>query len=101
MDRYRFAKKIRDPKLKVEKYDTVMYPKVELRENDIYIISKFGDRLDTLAHKYYRDVTMWWLIAQANHLGKGSMMIEAGTKIRIPIAVEEIIQEFRLLNKKR
>ena len=101
MDRYRFAKKIRDPKLKMEKYDTVMYPEIKLRENDIYIITKFGDRLDVLAHKYYQDVTMWWLIAQANHIGKGTMMIKPGTKLRIPLAIEEIIQEFRLLNKKR
>ena len=51
----------------------------------IYIISVFGDTLDGLADKYYQDVTMWVVIAKANHIGHGSMNIEAGTRLRIPI----------------
>jgi hypothetical protein len=73
-----------DSKKKV--YKTVLYPKIERHETDIYIEVRDGDRLDNLAYQYYRDVTLWWVIAQANNIGKGSMYIEPGQRIRFPSA---------------
>ena len=101
MDRYRFTKKEKDKKLKMDKYKAILYPEVILRDNDIYIYTKDGDRLDLLSYKYYGDVTLWWIIAQANHIGKGSFIIKPGTHLRIPLAVEAIMNDFRKINEDR
>ena len=37
-----------------------------------------------LAYEYYNDQSQWWVIAQANHLGKGTLAIKPGIRIRIP-----------------
>ena len=65
-------------------FKTTIYPKIKLNVNDIYIEARQGDRLDNIAYQYYKDVTLWWVIAQANHIGKGTMYIDPGVKIRIP-----------------
>ena len=49
-------------------------------------MTQFGDRFDVLANQYYGDSSLWWYIAQANHLN--SMNIEPGTSLRIPASVE-------------
>jgi nucleoid-associated protein YgaU len=37
-----------------------------------------------LAQKFYDDVTAWPVIANANGLGKGSLLVKPGTILRIP-----------------
>ena len=69
---------------------STILPSIPKSISDIYITSIFGDRLDMLAQKYYGDVTLWWIIAQANHLGKGSLHITPGTQIRIPNDLQKI-----------
>ena len=39
-------------------YKTVFYPEVEESEEDIYVITDFGDRLDLLANQFYNDVIL-------------------------------------------
>jgi len=41
------------------KYTETLYPEIEDKETDIYIYAKYGDRLDTLAYKYYNDTSLW------------------------------------------
>jgi|15BtaG_2_1085339.scaffolds.fasta_scaffold03373_2 nucleoid-associated protein YgaU len=53
-------------------------------ERDTYFYSREGDRLDSLANEFYKDVTLWWVIAAANNLGKGSFTVSAGKLMRIP-----------------
>ena len=65
-------------------YKTTIFPKFERHETDIYIQAREGDRLDNLAYVYYRDVKLWWVIAQANHIGKGSMHVKPAQLLRIP-----------------
>lgn len=79
--RYDNNKILNDPK---RYYDTSVYPKFEARETDIYIISRAGDRLDNLAFEYYQDATWWWVIARANNVSNGSLVIPSGKRIRIP-----------------
>ena len=66
----------------VSKYDTTIYEKIPLDDNDIFIITQQGDRLDSLAFQFYEDPDLWWYIAQANHIN--TMNVEAGTSLRIP-----------------
>lgn len=67
----------------VRRISTVMYPDFNTPD-DTKIVSQEGDRLDLLAKEYYGDETLWFTIARANGLGKGSMMIPPGKIIRIP-----------------
>jgi len=40
-------------------------------------------RIDLIAHKYYRNATLWWVIADANNLND-VLYLEPGTLLRIP-----------------
>lgn len=51
--------------------------------NDRVHIVKEGDRLDLLAHRYYRDSLKWYLIADANDL-INPMKLEIGSSLIIP-----------------
>jgi len=73
---------------------------IEKNINDIYIISKRGDRLDIYADKYYGDVTKWTFIARANKIGKGTLFVEPGLQIRIPNNINIIESNDVQLNNK-
>ena len=91
--------KIEKDKFGQQVYSTTMYPEIQKHEDDIYIRSVDGDRLDKLAHKYYKNTSLWWIIAQANHIGKGTLSIEAGLQIRIPTNISDILSDLEDLNK--
>ena len=80
-------------------YSTTLYPEIKKRNDDIYIRSKDGDRLDALAHKYYKNAGLWWIIAQANQLGKGTLVIPSGKQVRIPTDLTDIFADLEKLNK--
>jgi hypothetical protein len=79
----------------LDRYKTTRYPVISPMQGDYYIISRSGDRLDLLAQQFYGDVREWWIIADANNIGKGSLNIEPGHQIRIPdprLNFEELLQ---------
>lgn len=53
-------------------------------DSDRYIQIVSPERLDKLAVEFYGDVTMWWVIASANGIGKGTFLIPTNTILRIP-----------------
>jgi len=67
---------------------------IPLKDTDIFIVPVDGDRLDGLAQRYYGNSSLWWIIAQANGLGKGSLAIPAGKQLRIPMDTDSIINKF-------
>lgn len=81
----------------VRRLTTVMYPNFHTG-NDTRIISQDGDRLDLLAKEFYGDERLWFVIARANDLGKGSMLIPSGRIITIPyetiLGASEVLTEF-------
>ena len=81
-------------------YKYAKYPVVPLSFNDIYIITKSEDRLDLLAHQFYKDVDLWWVITTANPdiIRRDSFNIKGGLEIRIPTNIENIIKLFELTN---
>ena len=81
-------------------YKTTIYPEIPLSENDIYVITDFGDRLDLLAYQFYQDVTLYWIISAANpnSIQFGSIFIPQGTQLRIPTNINEIINSYKNLN---
>jgi hypothetical protein len=40
-------------------------------------------RIDLIAWRYYRDVDLWWVIAEVNNVGS-PLEIKSGTILRIP-----------------
>ena len=78
MDRYKFSTK------KTATYLTVRMPKIPVLPNDLYIMTREGDRFDLLAQQFYEDPSFWWLIASANNIRPASMIVPTGLQLRIP-----------------
>lgn len=78
----------------------VIYPEIELSEDDFYAISEYGDRWDKLALQFYEDTDYWWVIASANPtVYNGSLTITPGVQIRIPAYPAKYCSDYRSFNK--
>jgi hypothetical protein len=81
-------------------YKGKRYPNIPLSESDIYVITTDEDRLDLLAYKYYKDISMWWVIAVANNnITKGSLYPYPGTQLRIPTNLTNVLNIFNNYNQ--
>lgn len=81
-------------------YAESKYPEVVLSNNDIYVITNSGDRLDLLAQQFYGDSSLWWIISIANtNLSQNSLFIPEGTQLRIPIDPSNTNLGFSLTNQ--
>tara|TARA_Y100000592_G_scaffold59199_1_gene92657 strand:- start:3420 stop:3692 length:273 start_codon:yes stop_codon:yes gene_type:complete len=67
-------------------YRSTLYENVPVSDNDIYIITQYGDRLDLLAHQFYGDVNLWWYIARANNVF--TFNVPENIQLRIPGSTE-------------
>lgn len=83
MSRYRNADQLRDVNKK-RRIETWIIQTPPANSSDLYIQITSPDRLDILADKLYGDQSLWYIIAQANALGKGSYHVPAGKILRIP-----------------
>ena len=83
MSRYRYSKIQRNPQGK-RYLTTGNIPNIPYTEADHYVQVSTFDRLDTISQQFYNTPKFWWVIAAANNLGKGSIMIERGGILRIP-----------------
>ena len=82
-------------------YKNLKYPEIPLTFNDIYVTTTSGDRLDNLAHQFYKNVDLWWVITTANPdvIRRDSFNIKPGIEIRIPQNIEGILEEFEKINE--
>ena len=78
-----------------------IYPDIPLSNEDNYVITVLGDRLDLLAFDFYGDTSFWWIIASANSLSGDSLYTEPGIQLRIPVDLSAIINEYKLVNATR
>ena len=76
-------------------YKTTLYQRIPETNGDLHIISTEGDRLDNLAYKYYKDVSLWWIIAKANGLDSAHIGLEMDKQIRIPIDISPILNKLK------
>lgn len=83
MGRYSTARLQRDAN-ETRKFSTIIVPTAPLSSGDVYIQTTSVERLDKLANIFYQDASLWWIIAAANGLGKGSYMVPQNTRLRIP-----------------
>ena len=93
MDRGRYANgRLKQKRLKrgkkvsvnydITSFAPIIYSSVPKSDDDIYVITQEGDRLDHLAFQFYGNVNLWWYIANAN--GLKFMTLEPGLSLRIP-----------------
>ena len=66
-------------------YGTRQPLKLREDESDLFHIVTDADskRIDLIAWKYYRDVNLWWIIAEFNNINN-PLEIPVGTTLRIP-----------------
>ena len=82
-------------------YVNNIYPDIPLSNEDNYVITVLGDRLDLLAFDFYGDTSFWWVIASANALPGDSLYLEPGTQLRIPVDISGILNQYKLVNATR
>ena len=102
MDRYQNTDILKQANTNYPYYKGKFYPNIPLSEYDVYVITTVGDRLDNLAFSYYRDATLWWIIAAANNNAtKGALYPEPGTQLRIPTDINSVLNLYDQFNKAR
>jgi len=75
-------------------FKPVIPPNIPLRDDDIYVATETGDRLDTLANQFYGNSSLWWIIASANNIHSAIFAVPDGTVLRIPQNYIEIYSRF-------
>lgn len=97
MSRYSSTPVIRDTTEQRRKSTTII-PVIPISVSDIYIQITSADRLDKLANTFYGDSTLWWVIATANNLGKGTIVVPQNVILRIPSKsnIQQIINNINL-----
>jgi len=84
MDRYLYTDVTGSKSRRVQVYGSTRYPFIKPTQEDVYIFTRTDDRLDNLAHQYYDDSGLWWVLALVNNLGKGSFAVPVAMQLRIP-----------------
>lgn len=82
-------------------YTNNVYPDIPPTNEDSYVITVLGDRLDLLAFDFYGDTNYWWVIASANALPGDSLYLEPGSQIRIPADLSSVLNQYRSENNIR
>ena len=102
-DRFKHIRQKKDIYTRKNYYQNTVYPTIPPTVDDIYIITRTGDRLDILAHNYYGDRSLWWVISRANpsKVKRWSYFVENGIQLRIPSDVNQIISDYNELNSAR
>ena len=99
MKRFRDIRKLRSNTGKRYYINTIL-PEIPLSQDDLYIITQDGDRLDNLSFEFYNDVQYWWVIlaANPNKLRKDSYYVPLGEQIRIPSNPAQYVDTFTGFN---
>ena len=82
-------------------YKTVRYPQIPRSFEDIYVYTTTGDRYDTLAHRFYQDSRLWWIIASCNNSKTDSLAVQPGIQLRIPSKPTDAINLYNTINANR
>jgi hypothetical protein len=99
MARYINSDVLKTKETKKQYLESTIYPIIRASDDDMYIISEAGDRLDLLANKYYGDQTKWWIIATANNINDATFYVESGIQLRIPMDTSKILNDLQNINK--
>jgi phage tail protein X len=100
---YLFTQKAKlDSDNKRRYYDSLLDPTIPLSNDDIYVVTTIGDRLDLLAWKYYANAEFWWIISASNpELRKDSLYLDPGIQLRIPANYDIVLALYKDRNTSR
>jgi len=99
MSRYKNTKVKIDRKTNNRVYGLTLYPTIPIQDGDEFLFPYDGERIETIAYKYYQDTSLWWIIAGANNLRDGGFGLDPTVELRIPKNIQPILEEFRRLNE--
>jgi|APSaa5957512535_1039671.scaffolds.fasta_scaffold01766_13 nucleoid-associated protein YgaU len=97
-NRYHSTEIKTDKKTKSRYFKPTLYPSIPEKDSDEIYTVRYGDRLDLLAHKFYDDVGLWWVISRANNLDPSDIGIKAASTLRIPIDISQILSDLKTIN---
>tara|TARA_A100001201_G_scaffold77818_1_gene69980 strand:+ start:55 stop:372 length:318 start_codon:yes stop_codon:yes gene_type:complete len=102
IDRHEFVKQS-IIKNKGRVYNTTQLPLIENSPEDRFIFSRPGDRLDNLAFEFYGDPRHWIILAIANNLGKGTLIVPPNLQLRIPpqSVISSLRDRYRAIEEER
>lgn len=100
-NRYQNIQTTKNSQRGVPFYVNAIYPDIPLSNNDSYVITTLGDRLDLLALDFYGDIGYWWVIASANALPGDSLFPPIGMQLRLPVNLSEILNNYKSVNTVR
>ena len=92
MSRYNFTGTRIDKNTGNRVLKSTLYPEIRINDGDKFIYPLPGDRLESIAYRYYGDTTLWWIIRN------GGFGLKPAVKIRIPNNVPQIINDLRIIN---
>ena len=90
MNRYKHQQVKRDSDGR-RKLSTIQYPKILSKNSDMIYRTRDSDTYSTLAYRFYRDQSLWWIIARANEEFRGNIRLKVGIKLSIPRDISDII----------
>tara|TARA_B100000029_G_scaffold41066_1_gene38224 strand:- start:4812 stop:5120 length:309 start_codon:yes stop_codon:yes gene_type:complete len=99
MKRYKFTKTKIDSVSKDRHKITTHYPKIYSKDTDIIYRAKWGDTYTNLAHRFYDNQDLWWIIARANSPYSGQLAPKVGSKVIVPKEIGDILSDFEIMNK--
>jgi hypothetical protein len=82
-------------------YVNAIYPDIPVTDEDSYVITVLGDRLDLMALNVYGDTGYWVFIASANSLPGDSLYPPPGMQLRLPANMQAIVNQYNSVNKVR
>lgn len=81
---------------------SIIYPSIPSNDTEDAIIDiEETERLDKLANEYYGDTELWWVIAEVNNLGRGTLYVDPGQRIRIPMDISKVFSRLENVNENR
>jgi len=84
----------------IEFWDRVEFPTLIDQPDDFFYDVQEPDTIEILAHRFYGDVRLWWVIAIANDMELPPFGMNAGTTIQIP-STRFVLGELFLQSKRR
>ena len=93
MARYNSTTVTVDKRRRFRVYKPTMYPSIPMKDSDIFIAPIVGEKLENLAHRYYSDFTLWWIIAKANNINDSTVISNTLKRVRIPTEIQEVLQK--------
>jgi hypothetical protein len=96
--RYSNIKVLKESQNSVRYYRASKYPDIPFSDQDIYIETVYGDRLDMISYEYYKATEYYWVLMVANNLPGDSIFETPGTQLRIPFNLERVLSEYEILN---